>query len=76
MISLLLVSHLEDGRRILLGSEVHRHLSIAVFNVSPSLALLQQLLHTQRVTTLTCQVQRRLTRCVAYIDLAGDRKMA
>lgn len=54
-------SHLDDDRRILLGSEVHGCLSIAVFDVSPSLAFLQQLLHTRQVATLTCQVQRRQT---------------
>lgn len=54
-------SHLKDGRGIILGSEVHRRLSTAVFDVSPSLAFLQQLFHTRQVATLTCQVKRCLT---------------
>lgn len=68
--------HLDDDRRILFGSKVHGRLAIAVFEVSPSLAFLQQLLHARRVATLTRQVQRRLTWCIPSIDLTGDRKMA
>lgn len=59
MISLLL--HLDDGGRIVFGSEVHGCLSVAVFDVSLSLALFQQLFHTHRVSVLTGQVHGRLT---------------
>lgn len=56
-----LLMHLNDGRRIMFGSQVHGCLSLPVFDISLSLALLQQLFHTHRVPTLTRQVQGRLT---------------
>lgn len=57
----LLLLHLDDSGRIVFGCQVYGRLSIAVFDVSLSLALLQQLSHTHRVPPLTRQMQGRLT---------------
>lgn len=56
-----LVLHLDDGRRVVFGGQVHGCLSIAVFDVSLSLAFFQQLFHTPRVPALTRQMQGSLT---------------
>lgn len=59
MTSLLL--HLDDSGRIVFGGQVHGRLPVAVFDISLSLALFQQLFHTHWVPTLTRHVQGRLT---------------
>lgn len=65
-------SHLDDDRRVLLGGVMHGGFSMSVFDVGAGLTLLQQLLHTCQVSSLTRQVQRCLTWYIPIIDLAEE----
>lgn len=67
-------AHLSDDRRVQLGCKVQGSFSFPVLDVSASLAFLQQLLYTQQVAALACQVQWGLTRQVLHVDLTGERK--
>ena len=68
------ITHLYDSCRVLLGSTVHRRISILVFDVGASLALVEKLANTAHFPLLTGQVERRLPLAIPSIDLAGEKE--